>query len=169
MAKKNVADVAVEARETKRVAAPLENLTRFLRQRERLLVPPEREDALKQTTVERPADVDLLPQRAKQLERRLVALQGFAVVAAEQRHVPHGSKALGAAAVVSQLVGDPQGGVRQAFRLSQIHSRHADDPLVEAFDDGRSPQLGPMTHEGHQRTTTRLRRKLIEQRAGRLQ
>jgi len=74
LAEKNVADVAVEARETKRVAAPFENLARLLCQCERLVVPPEREDALKQATVQRPADVELIPQRAKQLERLLIVL-----------------------------------------------------------------------------------------------
>jgi len=90
------------------------------------------------------------------------------VVAAEQCDVPHGSQALSAAAVISQLVGNPHRRIGEALRLSQIHSCDANNPFVQGVDDGGIPQLGPTPEERHQRATARLRNKLIEHRARRL-
>src|SRR3989475_12542724 len=78
LAEENIADVAVQTRQSKPVAVALENLPRFLCQRVRLVVAPERDQALKRPPAQRAAHVEVPTEGAKQLERQIVSFQRLA-------------------------------------------------------------------------------------------
>ena len=107
---------------------------------ERLLVLAEGNQALKRA-VQRPRHVHFPSRAPEQLRRRVVVFQGLVVLAADEPDVTDGSQALRPAAVVVEFFGHPCRRLRQAVRPLHVDPRQPHDTGVQAFDDGRLPEL----------------------------
>ena len=128
----------------------LEDRARLRGRGQRLVVAAEGDQAL-QRAVQRARDVDVAAQVAKERARRLVMFQRLRVLAPRVMDVTDGAQALRAARLVIELLGNPVRGAGEAVGALEVGARQPHDAGIDAFDDGRIPELPVPAQKGRAR------------------